>query len=124
MTDISGWRRVEITADNPETAQLRHAIDMGALPANARLWEKLVEDGRLRVIRTIEPNEDGSKWTKHVSVAHSGPDNKPGRYPTWDEQKEVCWTFAPGVRMYSIMPAENEPYVNHHPTTFHWWEEI
>ena len=32
------------------------------------------------------------------------------------------WRFAPGKAMVSFLPPEGHPYVNIHPTTFHWWE--
>lgn len=89
---------------------------------NTRIWQKDVEDGHLTVIRTREQFEHGGPWLTHVSISHRTSDLQPGRYPTWDEQKDAVWTFAAGKTMHSILPPEHEPYVNVHETTFHWWE--
>ena len=104
----------------PLTDNLRTAVDSGALPANARRWEREVEDGTLQVIRTVEPHE--GRWRVHVSISHRGPDDQPGRYPTWDEQKEACHRLGAGKAFVHYMPGPDDPYVNHHSTTFHWWE--
>lgn len=106
---MSGWRRV------PDEW-------LTALWPNARVWDKDVADGVLRVIRTVERQTDERPWRTHVSVSHRGFDGEPDRYPTWDEQKACVWEFAPGKPMASFLPPEGDPYVNHHPTTFHWWE--
>lgn len=90
---------------------------------NARCWQKEVADGHLSVIRTIEPQ--GGKWRVHLSISHRLSDGTraPGRYPTWDEQKEACYRFAAGKPLASYLPPEgDESYVNVHETTFHWWE--
>jgi len=87
---------------------------------NARAWQKDLDDGHLTVLRTVE-QIDG-KWRTHVSISHRTDDLEPGRYPTWDEQKEAVWRFAPGKKMASYLPPEGAPYVNIHSTTFHWWE--
>jgi hypothetical protein len=91
---------------------------------NARSWQREVEDGHLTVLRTVEQLVDGGPWLMHVSISHRTSDGRvaPGRYPTWDEQKEAVWRFAPGKTMASYLPAEGAPYVNLHSTTFHWWE--
>lgn len=106
---MSDWQRAKVP-------------NLQAVLANARSWVKPVEDGLLLIIRTIEPTPDQSAWLTHLSISHSGFDGKPGRYPTWDEQKEACREFAKGKRLVSFMPAEDDVYVNEHPTTFHWWE--
>lgn len=98
------------------------APELAEVAPGVRSWVQQVEDGLLLVIRTNERAQDKSAWLTHLSISHSGTDGKPGRYPTWDEQKEACWTFAPGKRLVSFMPAEDDPYVNFHNTTFHWWE--
>lgn len=88
----------------------------------ARLWSRNVGDGMLRVLRTHEQHEEGGPFLLHVSISHSTPFGKPGRYPTWDEQKEAVWRFAPGKEMVHYLPPEGELYVNAHAATFHWWE--
>lgn len=95
------------------------------LAANARVWIKEVADGRLKVMRTLEQMEPGGRWLAHVSISFSRPGatERDWRYPTWEEQKEAVWRFAPGKTMVSYLPAEGTPYVNVHSTTFHWWEE-
>lgn len=89
---------------------------------NVRCWQKDLDDGHLTAMRTIERDSDESPWRTHISISHRTDDLQPGRYPTWDEQKEAVWRFAPGKVMVSILPPEGEPYVNVHETTFHWWE--
>lgn len=92
---------------------------------NARMWQRDVEDGHLSVIKTIEPMDTGTGWRIHISISHRTNTNPPmpGRYPTWDEQKDAVWRFAPGVAMVSYLPAQGDPsYINIHPTTFHWWQ--
>jgi hypothetical protein len=99
---------------------------VATMQPNARAWEREVDDGVLRVLRTVERDDDASPWRTHISISHSRVDEQghrsPGRYPTWDEQKEAVWTFAPGKPMASFLPPQGEPYVNVHETTFHWWE--
>lgn len=109
---MSDWKRVQ-----PPELLLR------ANPGT-RVWQREVEDGHLSVIRTVEPTLDVSAWRTHISISHRKSDGsrEPGRYPTWDEQREAVWRFAPGKAMASYLPAEGDPYVNLHPTTFHWWE--
>ncbi len=92
------------------------------LAPGARCWEKEIKDGVLRVLRTVERDNDRQPWRTHVSISHRTKDGKPGRYPTWDEQKEAVWRFAPGKAMMSLLPPEGDFYVNVHVTTFHWWE--
>lgn len=106
---MSGWQRA-----NPSKEIL-------AIFPNARLWVQRTEDGLLQAQRTVE-NPEGDRWLMHLSISHSGTDGRPGRYPTWDEQKEAVWRFCPGKPMVSYLPPEGDPYVNVHPTTFHWWE--
>lgn len=91
----------------------------------ARMWLGHVDDGVLRVFVTHEQLEVGGPFLKHLSISHGPPIEGGGesRYPTWDEQKEAVWKFAPGKRMISVIPPEDEFYVNLHETTFHWWEE-
>lgn len=96
---------------------------------NTRAWGKVVDDGVLSVLRTVEQTADKSRWRMHISISHRVVDELtlqlvPGRYPTWDEQKEAVWRFAPGKAMISYLPAEGDRYVNIHPTTFHWWEDF
>ena len=94
---------------------------MLAFSPNARVWQKRVEDGYLEVFRTVELFDDA--WLTHISICHKTMDDVPGRYPTWDEQKEACWEFAPGKDLHSIMLRKDDPsWVNVHETTFHWWE--
>jgi hypothetical protein len=111
---VSGWKRVMVPAI------------VATVHPNARCWEREADDGILRVLRTVERNDESHPWRTHVSISHSYVDGlgkrTPGRYPTWDEQKEAVWTFAPGKPMLSLLPPEGEPYVNVHETTFHWWE--
>jgi len=109
-SSLTSWHKVSV----PEVIR-------SAFP-NARCWRRSVPDGWLTVLRTIEPTDDGSAWLMHVSISHAGRDGHPARYPTWDEQKEAVWRFAPGRAMASYLPAEGQPYVNLHATTFHWWE--
>ena len=88
----------------------------------ARTWQKECDDGHLTVITTREQHSFGGPWLVHFSISHRTNDLKPGRYPTWDEQKEAVWRFVPGRRMASYLPAQGDPYINIHATTFHWWE--
>ena len=109
MTD---WRRVPVPA-----------LVVAVYP-NTRMWQKDVRDGHLTAMKTIEPTRDRDGWRIHLSISHRTNElpAEPGRYPTWDEQKEAVYRFAPGKHMASYLPAEGSPYVNVHPTTFHWWE--
>lgn len=109
---MSEWRRVPA----PEATLV-------AFP-NARMWQKSLDDGHLTVLRTVERQSAASPWRTHLSISHRLSDGTraPGRYPTWDEQKEAVYRFAPGKWMISILPPTGEPYVNVHSTTFHWWE--
>ncbi len=109
MTD---WRRVPT-----------HPMTKAAYPS-ARTWQKDVDDGHLTVIKTVEQHAYGGPWLVHFSISHRTNENppQPGRYPTWDEQKEAVWRFVPGKRMAAYLPAQGELYVNIHSTTFHWWE--
>lgn len=117
MSELSmmGWHRIP----TPEHLAL-------ACP-NARVWQREVEDGHLSVIRTVERDSPYLPWRTHLSISHRLSDGTraPGRYPTWDEQKEAVWRFAPGKEMASyLLPEGSEDYVNVHPTTFHWWEVV
>lgn len=115
MSDTpSGWRRV------PTEEFIKDAYP------NARTWQKECDDGHLTVIRTVEQHSFGGRWLAHLSISHRTNDHppRPGRYPTWDEQKEAVWRFVAGKRMVSYLPAQNDPYINVHPTTFHWWEAL
>jgi len=99
---------------------------MAAYP-NGRGWQREVEDGHLSVLRSVERDGPDKPWLMHISISHRLSDGSrgPGRYPTWDEQKEAVWRFAPGKLMASYLPPENSgEFVNHHPTTFHWWEVL
>lgn len=97
---------------------------LAAMAPNARCWQREVDDGgHLSVLRTIERDGPDRPWRTHVSISHRLADGSPGRYPTWDEQREAVWRFAPGKMMASYLPPqESDEYVNVHPTTFHWWE--
>lgn len=99
---------------------------MSEIEPNVRCWQKNLPDGHLTVLRTFERESPEVPWRIHISISHRVRDEQgrlvPGRYPTWDEQKEAVWKFAPGKLMASYLPAEGEPYVNFHETTFHWWE--
>jgi hypothetical protein len=105
-----GWTRVKAPAF------------MLAVFPGARVWQKDLSDGFLEVFRTVE--RLGDDWVTHISICHKTYANLPGRYPTWEEQKEACYEFAPGKRMVSVMPGTDEVYVNTHATTFHWWEAV
>jgi hypothetical protein len=109
---MSDWRRSAV-----------HPSITATMP-NARSWQREVEDGHLTVLRTIERLDDEHPWRVHLSISHRTNDQppQPGRYPTWDEQRDAVWQFAPGRAMVSYLPAEGSRYVNLHPTTFHWWE--
>ena len=107
---MSDWTRVK-----PPALML-------AMFPNARCWQKDLSDGFLEVFRTVEELEPGT-WTTHISICHKTYANTPGRYPTWDEQREAVREFAPGKAMKSVIPATEAEYVNVHNTTFHWWEE-
>jgi hypothetical protein len=110
MTDQ--WRRVPTNAETK------------AVFPSARTWQKELEDGHLTVITSFEQHAFGGPWLMHFSISHRTNDHppQPGRYPSWDEQKEAVWRFCPGKRMASYLPKEGDPYINIHPTTFHWWE--
>jgi hypothetical protein len=111
---MSDWRKAKV-----------HERVAAVFP-NARCWQKDVGDGHLTE-RTYERQDMESPFRVHVSISHRVFDELtlavvPGRYPTWDEQKEAVWRFAPGKPMASYLPPEGDPYVNLHETTFHWWE--
>lgn len=111
VKEIVLWRRVPAPAA------------MLAQWPNTRVWQRSVSDGHLTAIRTVEPGVDQERWITHLSISHRTDDMLPGRYPTWDEQKEAVYRFAPGKTMASYLPPEgSELYVNVHETTFHWWE--
>lgn len=95
---------------------------LAAFPG-ARLWVRLVPDGLLRVLRTYEQHSPDEGFLLHLSISHTDPSGEPGRYPTWDEQREAVWRFAPKKHMLHRLPPEGESYVNVHRTTFHWWED-
>ena len=109
---MADWRRV------PTTEVVQQAYP------GARTWQKDLEDGHLTVIKTREQHSFGGPWLVHFSISHRTNEHppQPGRYPNWDEQKEAVWAFCPGKRMASYLPAQGDPYINIHPTTFHWWE--
>ena len=111
---MSEWRRTTISP-----------IVLRQCPG-ARSWQRAAEPGtHLLVLRTREQHAYGGPFLTHVSISHrtDGADPQPGRYPTWDEQKEAVWRFAPGLQMASYLPPEGSgEFVNVHATTFHWWE--
>lgn len=112
---VDQWRRVDVPT-----------LILTAHPG-ARAWQREVDGGHLTVLRTLERDNDAAPWRIHLSISHRVLDELtlrvvPGRYPTWDEQREAVWRFAPGRTMASLLPPEGPEYVNVHPTTFHWWE--
>jgi len=114
---MSSWRRV------PSVPAMKREFP------GVRTYQRPVEDGHLTVIVTRE-QIDGGPWLRHLSISHRVFSEttltiEPGRYPTWDEQREAVHRFCPGIWMESLLPPEgSEDYVNLHPTTFHWWERV
>lgn len=69
--------------------------------------------GSLLVLLSIE--DHGGKIVRHVSVSRKD------RYPTWDEIKEVRYTFFDEKHdVIMVMPPKSE-YVNLHENCFHLW---
>jgi hypothetical protein len=91
-------------------------VVLGASPGT-RGWQKDLADGHLSVFVSREP----SGW--HLSISHRrGRDNRPGRYPGWDEIADARYQFCPPeVTMAMLLPPLEE-YVNLHETTFHLWQ--
>lgn len=72
-----------------------------------------VHDGQLRSLVSHEPHG----W--HLSISHSRPNGKPGRYPTWDEIAHARYELLPtDITVAMLLPPPDE-YISHHPTTFH-----
>lgn len=105
-----------------EWVKAQPSAEIKTLLPSVRMWQKDVHDGRLTAMKTIELTDDEFVRVIHVSISHKGFLGQPSRYPTWDEQKEAVWKFAPGKEMASYMPPNDNTYVNVHKTTFHWWE--
>jgi hypothetical protein len=68
--------------------------------------------------------QDVWAFQKELSVSHrtNAHPPEPGRYPTWDEIKEVRYLFCPpDATMAQLLPPVGQ-FVNIHETTFHLWE--
>lgn len=82
----------------------------------AQAWEKQVEDGTLRILRS----KDDGMW--HASISFRPDEDYDTRYPTWDEIKEMRYGFLPDkAQVVMALPPKDE-FVNIHETTFHLWE--
>jgi hypothetical protein len=58
----------------------------------------------------------------HLSISHNVMFNgqqRPGRYPTWDEITEARYRFVPDAVTMAMMLPPRAEYVNVHDTTFH-----
>lgn len=71
------------------------------------------QKGPLKVILSIE--DHGGKIVRHVSVSCKD------RYPTWDEIKEVRYTFMEDKHEAIMIFPPKDEYVNLHNNTFHLW---
>lgn len=65
------------------------------------------------------------RW--HLSISHNmaertGPQNTPGRFPTWEEIKEARYKFVPDNVNMAIMFPPSELYYNRHETCLHLLE--
>lgn len=90
--------------------------DLTVLGVVNRVYSRKVVDGELVVIVGKEP----PGW--HLSISHQVND-RPGRYPTWDEIADARYQFTPNeVTMVMLLPPREE-YVNFHPTVFHLWQQ-
>ena len=67
--------------------------------------------GGLRVLAARELGE----W--HISVSAVG------RYPSWDELRDVCWALRPERQFKVIVPPRGADYLNEHPFCIHLWED-
>ena len=83
---------------------------------NAKVFQRDVGLGYLNVIVSI----DDGQW--HMSISHKTMDNKPGRYPTWDEIRDARYRFCPENKTMAMLLPPRSEYVNIHETTFHLWE--
>ncbi len=65
-----------------------------------------------RVLMSHEP----FGW--HLSVS-----TDEGRYPTWDELRDIAWRLRPGLAFtLDIPPQDDGDYVNLHDRVLHLWE--
>ena len=58
----------------------------------------------------------------HLSISHQTYDNKPGRYPTWDEIADARYELLPDNTIMVMALPPKDAYINAHPTTFHLHE--
>jgi len=86
-----------------------------AVIPDAQCWEKDVEDGRLKIIRSKEAG-----W--HLSISFKEAPGRERRYPSWDEIHEARYGFLPDAAHIAMHLPSKEDYVNFHDTTFHLWE--
>jgi len=75
-------------------------------------WAARVADGILSVIYSVDSGR------RHASIAHTS------RYPTWDEIKEVRYSFFPDDCMVAMPLPPRSDYVNLHPNCFHLYEMV
>lgn len=82
-----------------------------------RCYQKDLVDGHLSVL--VGPEPPG--W--HMSISHRrGVQNRPGRYPTWDEIREARELFCPADTTMAMLLPPLDEYINVHETTFHLWQ--
>lgn len=60
-------------------------------------------------------SREAGDW--HISVSAKG------RYPTWDELRDVAWALQPERTFKVIVPPHGQPYTNLHDHCLHLWEE-
>lgn len=91
-----------------------HALT-GVAPTTAA--HRRVGDGQLSVIVAVEP-----KIGWHLSISHRGHNDRPGRYPRWDEIVAARERFLPHHIGFVMHLPPLDQYVAVHDTTFHLHE--
>lgn len=61
-------------------------------------------------------NREHGEW--HISVSAVG------RYPTWDELRDVAWVLKPDVQFKVVVPTKGKPYLNVHEHCIHLWQDV
>lgn len=138
MTEYTPAQKLMLAIEEVRTKIGRTNEDVGEgwtlvnIYPNAHIFVKELEDGFLTVIREKRIGRDDPKifpeGRLHISFSHNRKDKKPdgtnvpGRYPTWDESKEIRYKFGPADINMAIMFPPMDDYVNFHPTCLHLLE--
>jgi hypothetical protein len=109
-------------------------IGLPPLPqfARTKLYQKGPATGFLNCMVELRIKQDDPilfpDGRYHLSISHNVPrlvqlpgmsENRPGRFPTWDEIKEARYKFVPKDLNMAIMFPPEEMYYNLHETCLH-----